>query len=157
MARLPSVTSKRTASWSPRCKRAGLDKSAKPDAAAGLYVLLHHVGRRIEEHDGILQRAQHQHGGERQHAEAAADQNETPLLACHALAFEPQSLDRFVQTPQAVGIAFQRAPRVAGRCARLLLVAEHHIGAQKPQPAIDGSSPIAPLSFMPTVPLAAKK
>jgi len=28
---------------------------------------------------------------------------------------------------------------------------------QKPQHAIDGSSPIAPLSFMPMVPLAAKK
>ena len=64
-------------------------------------------------------------------------QNETPLLASHALAFEPQPFDRLVQTPQAVGIALQRASRLARRCTRPLLVAEHHIGAQKPQPAID--------------------
>ncbi len=39
---------------------AGLHQSAEPDAGAGRQLLLDHVGRRIEEHDGIAQRGQHE-------------------------------------------------------------------------------------------------
>ena len=94
MARLPSVTSKRTASWSPRCKRAGLDQPAEPDAAcrAATFFSTTSVGE-LKNTIESLQRAQHQHGRERQHAEARADQNQAPLLARHPY-FEPQSLDR---------------------------------------------------------------
>src|SRR5215475_2339907 len=44
-------------------------------------------------------------------------------------AFEPQFLDQLVQMAEPIGIAIERAAGVAGRSSRLILVAEHHIGA----------------------------
>jgi hypothetical protein len=48
-----------------------------------LDVVLGHVGRRIEEHDRILERAEHQRHRERKHAERGTDQREASLLAGH--------------------------------------------------------------------------
>src|SRR5262249_39505499 len=54
---------------------------AKPRAR--LEVLLGQIGRRIEKHDRILERTQHQAHGEREHAECRSDQNQSSLLAGH--------------------------------------------------------------------------
>jgi hypothetical protein len=64
-------------------QRAVLDQPAKPDSRPPPDVLLHDVARRIEEHDRIAKRVEHQRSRDGQHAEAAADQNEAPLLASH--------------------------------------------------------------------------
>ena len=62
---------------------ARLHQSAEPDARAGGDVLLGDIARRIEEHNGIAQRPEHQRDRNRQHRKTAADQNETPPLARH--------------------------------------------------------------------------
>jgi len=46
-------------------------------------MLLHDVAWRVEEYDRIVKRAEHQRNRGSRHADPAADQNETPLLASH--------------------------------------------------------------------------
>ena len=60
-----------------------LDQPADADAGAGRDMLFRHIGRRIEEHDRAAQRVEHEPDRERQHADAAADQNQPSLLAGH--------------------------------------------------------------------------
>ena len=62
---------------------AGLHQSAEPDARARRDVLLRHVARRIEKHDGIAERVEHERNRHGEHADAAADQNEASPLAGH--------------------------------------------------------------------------
>ena len=64
-----------------------------------------------------LQRAQHQHGRERQHAEARS-RSEPGAVACVSLLlrqpFEPETFDQLVDAAQLVRLAGQRPARVAG-------------------------------------------
>ena len=80
---------------------------------------------------------------DRQHANRGADQHQTSLLAGHSAmflpssAFEPQAFHQIVDAPQLVRIAAERTARIAGRGPRLVAVAQHHIGADEPQPSLD--------------------
>src|SRR5215510_4953899 len=60
-----------------------LHEAANADARARFDVFFHHVGRRIEEDDGLLERAEHQSHREREHAERSTDEGEASLLAGH--------------------------------------------------------------------------
>ena len=53
------------------------------------------------------------------------------------LSLRVRGLDQFVQPAQLVRLARKRAAGVAGGGARLVLVAQHHIGAHQPQPSLD--------------------
>src|ERR1700733_11095329 len=59
------------------------DQAAEPDTRTGIDVLFHHVARRIEKHDGVAERIEHERDSNAQHAKPAADQNETSLFAGH--------------------------------------------------------------------------
>jgi len=58
---------------------------AAPEALAGLKMLLGDFARRIEEHDRVAEREQHQTHGNAKHREAGADQNAAALLSCHSI------------------------------------------------------------------------
>src|SRR5262249_21058930 len=97
--------------------------------------------RRIEEDDGLLERAQHQSHRERDHAECGTDEGEASLLAGHGaisrrLAFEAKSFEEIVEPPQFAGIAGERTARIDDGSARLVGLAEHHIGANESQPSL---------------------
>src|SRR6201999_1797382 len=62
---------------------ASLDQAAKANAFARRHLLLDDIARRIEEYNRLLQCAQDKRSRQRQHAEAATDQNESPLFARH--------------------------------------------------------------------------
>ena len=64
-------------------ERAGLDQAAEADARARRDLFLKHVGRRVEEHDRVVERIEHEPGRKPEHAEARADQGQPPLLARH--------------------------------------------------------------------------
>ena len=109
-----------------RARAAFLDQPAEPDAGAGLDVLFHHVGRRIEEHDGILQRAQHQRRPPPP-ARRARRRSERGVAACEsfivgslhdaASAFQSQSFDQLVDPAKLVGIAPPSARRASAAAA----------------------------------------
>ena len=65
----------------------GLHQAAEPHAGAGGDALLRDVARRIEEHDGIAKRVEHQRHRNGEHAERAADQDEASPLASHGWRF----------------------------------------------------------------------
>src|SRR4029079_1724861 len=52
-------------------------------------------------------------------------------------AFQPETLDQLVQPAKLVRILWQRAAGLGSGASRLVLVAQHHIGAKKPQPSLD--------------------
>src|SRR5262249_5703998 len=58
-------------------------EAADADARPRFDLFFHHVGRRIEEDDGLLERAEHQSHREREHAERGTDEGEASLLAGH--------------------------------------------------------------------------
>ena len=61
----------------------GLDQAANADAGAGRDMFLRHVARRVEEHDRIAQRVEHERNRNGKHAERTADQDEASPLARH--------------------------------------------------------------------------
>src|SRR5262245_21812889 len=63
--------------------------------------------------------------------------NRRCLRVTFALAFQSGSLDELVEAVKLVRLACQRLARVGRGGQRLVAVAQHHIGAQQPQPAFD--------------------
>src|SRR6516225_8172743 len=60
-----------------------LHEATDADARSRLDMFFDHVGRRIEEDDGLLERAEHQSHREREHTERGTDEGEASLLAGH--------------------------------------------------------------------------
>ncbi len=63
-----------------------LHQAADAQARPGFDLLFHHLGRRIEEDDGVFERAKHQRHRERENAQRSADKGEASLLASHRAA-----------------------------------------------------------------------
>src|ERR1700722_422008 len=74
---------------------AHLHHAAEAHALAWRGLVLGDIGRRIEEHDRVAQRTEHQRYREGEHAETRSDQNEPPVFACH----EPSSPSSLVNSP----------------------------------------------------------
>src|SRR5262249_52214545 len=60
-----------------------LHQAADAQARPGFDLLFHQLGWRIEEDDGVFERAEHQRHREREDAEGGADNGEASLLASH--------------------------------------------------------------------------
>ena len=101
---------------SPRASVPGFTSPPSRMRLPGATCLLDHVGRRVEEHDRVLQREQHERGREAEHAQARADQGQPSLLARHASlassAFQPQLFHQLIKPAELVGIVAERAARV---------------------------------------------
>src|SRR5262249_31410348 len=52
------------------------------------------------------------------------------------LAFQPEPFDQLVDAPKLVWLVGQRAAGFYGGAPRLILVAQHHIGTNQPQPSL---------------------
>src|SRR5262249_44059752 len=118
-----------------------LHEAADANTRPRFDVFFDHVGRRIEEDDGLLERAEHQSHRERDHAERGTDEGEASLLAGHRaisrpLAFEAKSFELIVEPPQFARIAGERTARIDDGRARLVGLAENHIGANESQPSL---------------------
>src|SRR6516225_5215658 len=118
-----------------------LHQAANADTRPRFDVFFNHVGRRIEEDDGLPERTEHQSHRERDHAERGTDEGEASLLAGHRaisrrLAFEAKSFEEIVEPPQFARIAGERTARIDDGSARLVGLAEHHVGANQSQPSL---------------------
>ena len=91
--------------------------------AARRDVLLHHVGRRIEEHDRIVQRIEHEPRRKRR-ARRGPRRSVSAAAACASCdapassAFQSQLLDQLIKPAELVGIVAERAARVGERGQR---------------------------------------
>ena len=117
-------------------------QTANADARAWLDMLLEHVGWRVEEHDRILERVEHQRNSQRQHTQAAPIK--PGVVACgssrhpRTLSLRDPALSRDRRSAAAWPLSpGERPPRIADRGERLVALAEHHIGANEPQPALN--------------------
>ena len=121
--------------------RALRDQPAEAHARSGRERLLGELGRRIEEHDLVAEREEHERRGDGEHRAGAGDHGEPPLFARHGVAapagVTPRSAMQRLDALR--GRAASRTPASAARAASAAasVPAEHDIGADQPQPALD--------------------
>ena len=99
----------------PQVGAAFLHQAADADATPRFDVFFDDVSRRIEEDDGLPERAEHQRHREREHGERGTNQGEALLLAGHSaaarlLAFKTNSSEEVVAVTQLDRISGQRPP-----------------------------------------------
>src|SRR5262249_152652 len=69
------------------------------DARAGGDVFLHHVGRRVEEDDGVLERDQNECDRHTEYGAARADEQQPALAPCHLDPSTPATLPPGASSP----------------------------------------------------------
>ena len=84
---------------------AGRDEASEADAGAGRDVLLGDIGRRVEEDDRILERAEHEQNRDQEDAETRGDQDNAALLPRH------QSINSLCALPLAPASHLRPIPR----------------------------------------------
>ena len=100
-------------------------------------MFLRHIAWRIEEHDRVAERVEHEPNSNGQNAERAADQNQASLLAGHTIrlhriapsTFQSKTFDKIVDPLDLVRMFGECLLRIRGSTFGLVAFAEHRVGA----------------------------
>src|SRR5262245_9227182 len=146
----PSVTSKRTASLSPRCT---LPSFTRPPMRMRCPALTCFSTTSVGELKNTIESLSATSTSATASASTPSAAPSRERRRCLRVitfselsAFDPQSFDQVVEPPQLVRIAGERTPRIRRGSARLVGLPEHHIGAHEPQPPLDvGAVAVEPL------------